>query len=203
MGFVHLHLHTTYSFLDGMIKPKELMNRLKELDMNAAAITDHGNMHGVVDFYQTAGNAGIKPILGIEAYISADSRKERVQGDAYHIVLLAENEVGYKNISYLTSHAFVDGFYYKPRIDKKLLEKFSEGLICLSACIQGEIPRLLLDDKKDQALEVLDFYKNIFGEDYYIEMFDKKGIPRPFTASPEYFDSIVDGLRVSSSSEFS
>ncbi|MCK5807979.1 DNA polymerase III subunit alpha [bacterium] len=202
MGFVHLHLHTTYSFLDGMIKPKELMVRLKELDMNAAAITDHGNMHGVVDFYTTARDAGIKPILGIEAYISADSRKERVQGDAYHIVLLAESEIGYKNISYLSSHAFVDGFYYKPRIDRELLEGRSEGIIALSACMGGEISRALIPERitkeiseseanslvknanKTKAIKIGREYQEIFGKDNFFIEIQVNGIQKQEMINP-------------------
>ncbi len=189
MGFVHLHLHTTYSFLDGLIKPKELMRRLQELGMPACAITDHGNMHGVVDFYLNAVNSGIKPILGIEAYIAAGSRKKRERDDAYHIVLLAENEQGYKNLSYLTSQSFVDGFYRKPRIDRELLQGHSEGIIALSACLGGEIARALIPERLSQsvsqemeqsliknanmekAVKLAEEYQRIFGKDnFFIEL---------------------------------
>ena len=203
MSFVHLHLHTTYSFLDGMIKPAELMPRLQELGMDAAAITDHGNMHGVIDFYQTAKRAGIKPILGIEAYISADTRKDHTdRGDAYHIVLLAENEIGYKNLSYLTSHAFVDGFYYKPRIDRELLEGRSEGIIALSACMGGEIARALIPTRlkgtvsteeaenlvknanKTKAIKIAKEYQEIFGKNNFFIELQVNGIQKQDMINP-------------------
>ncbi len=198
MAFVNLHLHTIYSFLDGLIKPAELFPRIKELGMNAVAITDHGNMHGVVDFYTQAlafsgaksiEDAEVKPILGMETYISADDRTKKVRGDTFHLVLLAENEVGYKNLSYLSSYAFIDGFYYKPRIDRNLLKNHSEGLIALSACLGGEIASALIPERLpnklskeeqekyiksaniDKAVKIAREYQEIFGkENFFIEI---------------------------------
>ncbi len=172
MAFVHLHLHTIYSFLDGLNRPKRLMKEVRNLGMKAVAITDHGNMHGVVEFYTAAKSEGIKPIIGMEAYIAAGSRKERVsQQDAYHLVLLATNQTGYQNLMYLTTCSYLDGFYYKPRIDRELLKDHAEGLIATSACLAGEIPRALAEGNKKKALHLAGEYREMFGRDnFFIEL---------------------------------
>ncbi len=143
MAFTHLHVHTEYSLLDGSSKIKELTRRAKELGMDSLAITDHGVMYGVIDFYKAAREAGIKPIIGCEVYVSPGSRfdRERVSGEDryYHLVLLAENNTGYQNLMKIVSKGFVDGFYYKPRVDYEILEQYHEGIIALSACLAGEV----------------------------------------------------------------
>lgn len=175
-GFTHLHLHTQYSLLDGAIPAERLFKRCKELGMDAAAITDHGNMFGAVDFYTKAKAAGIKPILGIEAYMAPDSRFDRQKGSddekAYHhLILLAENLAGYKNLLKLTSLGYIEGFYYKPRIDKPLLAELNEGLICTTACIAGEVPRLLFRHDVEGADRAVDAFLNIFGpERFFLEI---------------------------------
>jgi DNA polymerase-3 subunit alpha len=185
-NFVHLHVHTEYSLLDGACKIKELVKKAKEANMPAVAITDHGNMHGYVQFYQECVKNDIKPIIGCEFYVAPESRfkKSRASSDdndAYggpaHLVLLAKNKKGYKNLLKLSSLAFTEGFYYKPRIDGELIEKYSEGLICLSACLGGEIPRLIMSGQLDRAKERALWYQNVYGKDhYYLELQDH-GIP--------------------------
>ena len=143
-GFTHLHLHTQYSLLDGAVAFDKLFARCKELGMESVAITDHGNMFGAVEFYQKAKAEGIKPIIGIEAYIAPGSRFDKagsggsgIKDAAYHLLLLAENTTGYKNLLKLSSQAYTEGFYYRPRIDKEILAEYNEGIICTSACIGG------------------------------------------------------------------
>ena len=156
MSFTHLHVHTEYSLLDGSNKIKEYVSRVKELGMNSAAITDHGVMYGVIDFYKAARAAGIKPVLGCEVYVAPGSRfdKEAVgSGDDryYHLVLLAENDLGYHNLMKIVSRGFVDGFYYKPRGDYEVLETYHEGVIALSACLAGEVQRYLARGMYEEA----------------------------------------------------
>lgn len=145
MSFAHLHVHTEYSLLDGSNKIKEYVARVKELGMNSAAITDHGVMYGVIDFYRAAKEAGIKPILGCEVYVAPGSRfdREKVEGEEryYHLILLAENDKGYHNLMKIVSRGFTEGYYYKPRIDREVLETYHEGIICLSACLAGEVQK--------------------------------------------------------------
>ena len=147
MAFTHLHVHTEYSLLDGSSKIKELAVRAKELGMDSMAITDHGAMYGVIDFYRAAREAGIKPILGCEVYVAPGSRfdRENVHGEDryYHLVLLAENNEGYQNLMKIVSKGYVDGFYYKPRVDMEVLKTYHKGIIALSACLAGEVPRFL------------------------------------------------------------
>ncbi|MCX7885569.1 MAG: DNA polymerase III subunit alpha [Caloramator sp.] len=173
-NFVHLHVHTEYSLLDGSARIKELINRAKELNMKSLAITDHGVMYGVIDFYKTCLQAGIKPIIGCEIYIAPRGRyKKENSYDAanYHLVLLAKNNEGYKNLMKIVSEAFVDGFYYKPRADYELLSKYSKDIIALSACLGGEIQTLLLEGKYDEAKEKALMYREIFGKDnFYLEL---------------------------------
>ncbi len=171
--FVHLHMHTEYSLLDGANRIKDLPTRVKELGMNSIAITDHGVMYGVIDFYKACKKEGIKPIIGCEVYVAPRSRIQKEPGidNHYnHLILLAKNNQGYKNLSKLVSLGFVEGYYYKPRIDKEILEKYHEGLICLSACLAGEVNQALLNGQMEKAEEVALWHKKVFGEDYYIEI---------------------------------
>ena len=172
-NFVHLHIHSEFSLLDGANRIKDLPKRAKELGMDSIAITDHGVMYGAIDFYKACKKEGIKPIIGCEVYVALRSRFEKEAGidnKYYHLILLAKNNQGYKNLSKLVSLGFVDGYYYKPRIDKEILEKYHEGLICLSACLAGEINQKLLYGTQEEAEESALWYKNLFGEDYYIEI---------------------------------
>ncbi|MEG6584606.1 DNA polymerase III subunit alpha [Dendrosporobacter sp. 1207_IL3150] len=179
-NFVHLHVHTEYSLLDGASRIEHLVMRVKELGMPAVAITDHGSMYGVIDFYKQAKKHGVKPIIGCEVYVAPRSRLEKsaVEGEAYyHLVLLAENNTGYRNLVEIVSRGYSEGFYYKPRIDKELLQKYSEGLICLSACIAGEIPNMLLKGDIANAEKLAKEYKEIMGPDnFYLELQDH-GMP--------------------------
>ncbi|MDY5578393.1 DNA polymerase III subunit alpha [Porcincola intestinalis] len=179
MKFAHLHCHTEYSLLDGSNKIKAYVTRVKELGMDAAAITDHGVMYGVIDFYRACEKEGIKPILGMEAYVAPRSRFDRdgSQDREYaHLILLAKNETGYKNLMLLSSEAFLHGFYYKPRIDYDLLAEHAEGLVCLSACLAGDIPQLLLKNRYDDAKALAARLQSIFHGDFYIEL-QNQGIP--------------------------
>ena len=182
MAFTHLHVHTEYSLLDGSNKINEYVSRVKELGMDSAAITDHGVMYGVIDFYRAAKAAGINPILGCEVYVAPGSRFDREVGSGddryYHLVLLAENNQGYQNLMKIVSKGFVEGFYYKPRVDLELLREYHEGLIALSACLAGEVARYLqkgmYEDGKKAALR----YQEIFGEgNFFLELQDH-GIPQ-------------------------
>lgn len=180
-GFVHLHTHTEYSLLDGSNKIKEYVHRVKELGMNSAAITDHGVMYGVIDFYRAAKEEGIKPVIGCEVYVSVGSRLERelVPGEDryYHLVLLAENDIGYANLMKIVSTGFVEGFYYKPRVDKETLIKYHEGIIALSACLAGEIPRIISKGMFKEAVKCALDYEKIFGRgNFFLELQDH-GIP--------------------------
>ncbi len=176
MDFTHLHVHTEYSLLDGCCRIKELIDRAAELGQKSIAITDHGVMYGVIDFYKYAVKKGVKPIIGCEVYVAPGSRFEKQRGaeGAYnHLVLLCENNEGYKNLIKLVSAGFTEGFYSKPRIDKELLEKHSGGLIALSACLAGEIPRLLLAGKYEKAKQAALYYDSLFGRgNYYLELQD-------------------------------
>ena len=171
--FVHLHIHSEFSLLDGANRIKDLPVRAKELGMNAMAITDHGVMYGVIDFYKACKKEGIKPIIGCEVYVAMRSRFDKepgVDNRYYHLILLAKNNQGYKNLSKLVSIGFTEGYYYKPRIDLEVLEKYHEGLICLSACLAGAVNQALLNGQNEKAEEIALWHKKIFGEDYYIEI---------------------------------
>ena len=177
--FVHLHTHTEYSLLDGSNKIREYVARVKELGMDAAAITDHGVMYGVLDFYKEAKAAGIKPIIGCEVYVAPGSRFDREVGKGdnedryYHLILLAENDLGYANLIKIVSVGFVDGYYYRPRVDLETLERFHEGLICTSACLAGEVQKHLLRGFYEEAKAAALRYRDIFGEDnYFLELQD-------------------------------
>lgn len=187
MAFAHLHVHTEYSLLDGSNKIKEYVKRVKELGMDSAAITDHGVMYGVIDFYRAAKEAGIKPIIGCEVYVAPNSRfdKELTGGDDryYHLVLLAENNTGYANLMKIVSKGFTEGYYYKPRVDMEILNRYHEGIIALSACLAGEVARDiqkgLIDEAKKAALK----YQACFGKDNYFLELQDHGIPTQRTVN--------------------
>jgi len=175
--FVHLHLHTQYSLLDGACQLDKLIHKIKEYKMPACAITDHGNMFGAIEFYDLAMKNGIKPIIGSEVYIAPDSRFDKtsrgIQEASFHLILLAKNETGYKNLMKLVSIGFLEGFYYRPRIDKEVLAKHKDGLICTSACLKGEIPHFINTNQMHQAKKAIDQYRQIFGKDnFYLEIQD-------------------------------
>ncbi len=171
--FTHLHVHSQYSILDGAAAIKSLVSKAKNDNMDALAITDHGNMFGAKEFHNEAKKQGIKPILGCEAYVARRSRLEKSDksdGGGFHLILLAKNKTGYKNLIKLVSYGWTEGFYYRPRIDKELLVKYHEGLIASSACLHGEIPWLLRHEGIDAALKALEEYRSIFGDDFYLEL---------------------------------
>ena len=172
--FSHLHLHTEYSLLDGACRIKPLMKQLKELGMQSCAITDHGVMYGVVDFYRAAKEEGIHPVIGCEVYVCPDmENKTSLTRDYSHLILLCENQKGYQNLSRLVSEGFIRGYYYRPRVDYDLLAQYSEGLIALSACLSGDLPKLLLDGRENEARAMAQRYLAIFGRDhFYIELQD-------------------------------
>jgi len=169
--FTHLHVHTEYSLLDGMCRIPQLLSRARELGMDSLAITDHGTMYGVIEFYRNAREAGIKPIIGCEIYVAPGDRLSRNAGDKsnYHLILLAKNQTGYQNLIQLTTKAHLEGFYYKPRVDKGLLEQYNQGLVALSACLAGEIPQLILGGRHEEAKQTALWYKKTFG-DFYLEI---------------------------------
>ena len=173
--FTHLHVHTEYSLLDGACRIDRMFDRLKAMGQTACAITDHGVMYGCVAFFDAAKAAGIKPIIGCEVYVATRTRFDkvnRIDGNN-HLILLCKNETGYKNLIKMVSAGFTEGFYSKPRIDKQLLEKYHDGLICLSACLAGEIPKALLAGDYDRARQTALWYRDLFGaENYYIELQD-------------------------------
>ena len=174
MSFVHLHLHTEYSLLDGACRIDRLASVCKEKNMNAVAITDHGVMYGVIDFYRACKKEGIKPIIGCEVYVAPRSRFDStfdLDKEYYHLILLCENNEGYQNLIKLVSLGFTEGFYKKPRVDRELLEKYHEGLICLSACLAGEIPRKIVKNDYEDAKKTALYYQNLFGkENFFLEL---------------------------------
>ena len=178
-NFVHLHVRSEFSLLDGANRIKDLPVRAKELGMDSIALTDHGVMFGVVDFYKACKKEGVKPIIGCEVYVAPRTRFDKEAGidnHYYHLILLAKNETGYKNLSNLVSMGFTEGFYYKPRIDYEILEKYHEGLICLSACLAGHVNREILNNNMEKAEEIALWHKNLFGKDYYLEI-QPNGLP--------------------------
>lgn len=189
MEFTHLHVHTEYSLLDGSSKIKEITSRAKELGMKSLAITDHGVMYGVIDFYKAAREVGIKPILGCEVYVAPGSRFDKQPGESesryYHLVLLAENNIGYKNLMKIVSRGFTEGFYYKPRVDYEVLEQFHEGIIALSACLAGEVQRYLARGMYEAGCEAAKRYEGIFGKgNFFLELQDH-GIPEQKYVNPQ------------------
>ncbi len=189
MEFTHLHVHTEYSLLDGSSKIKEITARAKELGMDSLAITDHGVMYGVIDFYKAAKEVGIKPILGCEIYVSPGSRFDKQPGESderyHHLVLLAENDIGYGNLMKIVSRGFTEGFYYKPRVDYEVLQNYHEGIIALSACLAGEVQRYLSRGMYEMACEAAKRYENIFGKgNFFLELQDH-GIPDQKYVNPQ------------------
>ena len=177
MAFTHLHVHTEYSLLDGSNKVKECVKRVKELGMDSCAITDHGVMYGVINFYRAAREAGINPILGCEVYVAPGSRFDKEAGSGedryYHLVLLAENNTGYANLMKIVSKGHTEGFYYKPRVDLEILEQYHEGIIALSACLAGEVQRYIMRGLIDEAKKSALRYEAIFGKNnFFLELQD-------------------------------
>ena len=172
--FIPLHIHSEYSLLDGMIRVPDLVNYAKENDLPAIAITDHGVMYSAIEFYELAKMAGINPLIGCEFYVhDGDIHKQEAHHNPlYHLILIAKNQQGYKNLIKLVSTAWCEGFYYKPRINFELLKEYHEGLICTSACLAGEVIKNLLAGDKDKAKETAKRYKDLFGDDYYLELQD-------------------------------
>ena len=181
--FTHLHVHTEYSLLDGASKIPELVAYAKELGMDSLAITDHGVMYGAVEFYQECTKAGIKPIIGCEVYLAKGSHLDMTEKTRYHLILLAENDIGYHNLMKIVSKGQLEGFYYKPRVDKDVLRTYSEGIICLSACIAGEVPRLINSGNMDGARRCVQEYIDIFGKDNYFLEIQNHDIPEEKTAA--------------------
>ncbi len=185
-NFTHLHVHTQYSLLDGAARIPDLVKRAKSLGQTALAVTDHGVMYGVVDFYKACQKEGIKPLIGMETYVAPRSMRDREGSqdrDYGHLILLCKNQTGYENLMYLSSEAFLNGFYYRPRIDYDLLEQHCEGLVCLSACLAGDIPQALLQNNYDGALAYAKRLQRMFGEDFYIEL-QNHGIPEQLQVLP-------------------
>ncbi|MDD5659319.1 MAG: PHP domain-containing protein, partial [Actinomycetota bacterium] len=182
-NFVHLHVHSEYSLLDGAVRIKDLIKKVQEFGMPAVALTDHGVMYGIIEFYNAAKKAQIKPLLGCEVYLAPNGRldkqirKNNGDDNFYHLTLIAENIKGYKNLMKLVSLGFLEGFYYKPRIDKELLREYGQGLIALSGCIKGEIARLFQSGKADKARNALEEYIDIFGKDNFFLEIQDSGIP--------------------------
>ena len=174
MSFVHLHTHTEYSFLDGACRIGPLVKRAKELNMNALAITDHGDMCGVIEFYKEAKAAGIKPLIGCEVYVAAKDRNIKTHDNGnttHHLVLIAKNMTGYRNLIKVVSAGFIDGFYYKPRVDFSVLKQHAEGLICLSACLAGEIPQAIVNGDEERAKKLIAQYSSLYGkENFFLEI---------------------------------
>src|SRR5574341_1301442 len=179
--FVHLHMHSEYSVLDGASRHEDLIQQVKALGMNAVAQTDHGNLFGAIEFYQNAKELGIKPIIGCEIYVSPGSRFEKkshnIKEASYHLIVLAQDKTGYQNLMKLASIGYLEGFYYRPRIDKEVLQQYAEGLIGLSSCLKGEVNYLYLEGKEEEARKAAGEYHEIFGKDgFYLELQDH-GIP--------------------------
>ena len=188
MAFTHLHVHTEYSMLDGISRIPELVERTGELGMDALSITDHGTFYGVVDFYSACREAGIKPIIGCEVYVAHNSRHEKnsTERSPAHLVLLARDNTGYRNLMQLVTKAHVEGFYNRPRVDKGLLEEFGSGLVCLSGCPSAEVPRLLADGNYDGAVKAAGWYRELFGDGYFLELQRHQHVPQ--------LDQINEGL---------
>ena len=178
MDFVHLHVHTEYSLLDGAIRINDLVKKVKDMGMKSVAITDHGNMFGVIEFYKKCMSEGIKPIIGCEVYVAPRSRLDKqgkIDTEPNHLILLAMNNKGYHNLVKLCSAGFTEGFYYKPRIDMDILKKYNEGLICLSACLAGKVATQIVNTNTNGARETIKEFIEIFGtERYFLELQDNK-----------------------------
>ncbi|HEY7466237.1 MAG TPA: PHP domain-containing protein, partial [Dehalococcoidia bacterium] len=176
--FTHLHLHTEYSLLDGLTRIPQLMDRIQAMGQPAVAMTDHGNLFGAIDFYREARSRGIKPILGVEAYVAPGSRHSREAGDnqPYHLTMLARNKTGYRNLLKLVTASHLEGYYYRPRMDRELLEQHGEGIIVLSGCPSGELHRLIFDGRMDDAKATINWYRDVF-DAYYLEVQDTSELP--------------------------
>ena len=188
MSFTHLHLHTEYSLLDGACRIKPLVQRAKELGQSALAVTDHGVMYGVIDFYRACIKEGVKPIIGCEVYVAPRTRFDKtyeLDKDYYHLILLCENNTGYHNLMKLVSLGFTEGFYSKPRVDRELIERYHEGLICLSACLSGELPKKLLSGDYSSALAAAEYYQRVFGKDNYFIELQNHGIEEQLRVNPD------------------
>ena len=171
--FIHLHVHTEYSLLDGLSKIHHLVKHVKEMGMDQVAVTDHGVMYGIVDFYKKALKEQVKPIIGMEAYttnVKHSERPERSKVKNFHLLLLAKNNIGYKNLMKLTSIAHLEGYYYRPRVDRETLAKYSDGLICTSGCPLGEIGQSLINDDYKEAKKTAEWFISVFGKNYYLEL---------------------------------
>src|SRR5438477_2819056 len=169
--FVHLHNHSDYSLLDGASSIPRMVERAAELSMPALALTDHGSLFGAIEFYQEARRAGVKPLVGMEAYVTRGRRQDKTRDSAHHLVLLARDEIGFKNLMRLSSLAFLEGFYYKPRVDHEVLSQYAQGLLALSACPQGAVASDLLEARDDAALATAMMYRDLFGADnYFLEI---------------------------------
>ena len=186
MRYVPLHVHSEYSLLDGAIRNKELINFAKEHNFEAVAVTDHGVMYGAIELYRLSKDSQFKVLLGCEFYVLHGdiTTKDASNRELYHLVLIAKNNTGYQNLVKLVSIAHIQGFYYKPRINREILEQHSEGLICLSACIQGELAQEVLHGSKEKSREVAKYYKELFKDDYYIELQDH-GLDDQKRSNPE------------------
>ncbi len=178
--FTHLHLHTEYSLLDGLTRIPQLMDHVKEMGQEAVAMTDHGNLYGAIDFYREARSRGIKPIIGVEAYVAPRSRLTREVGDSqpYHLTMLAKNKTGYQNLLKLVTDAHLNGYYYRPRIDRQLIAdgNLGEGIVVLSGCPSGELHRNILDGNIEGAKETINWYREHF-DGYYLEVQDTTALP--------------------------
>ena len=176
--FSHLHVHTEYSMLDGLSRLEPLVGRAKELGMDSLAITDHGGMYGAIDFYQIAKSEGIRPIIGCEMYVAPGSRHERNPNERspYHMTVLAKNNTGYQNLAKLITMSHLEGFYYKPRVDREILERHHDGLIVMSGCPSGEVPTLITQGRMDEARATANWYREVFG-DYYLEFMRHGDVP--------------------------
>jgi len=193
-NFTHLHTHSHYSLLSALPKVDELVKTAKSSGMTALALTDNGNMYGAIEFYKTCKSEGIKPIIGVDAYLSARSRFDKQSGvdkDRYHLTLLAKNAIGYKNLMKLTTLAHLEGFYYKPRIDEELLAQHSQGLIAMSACLQGKIPRLVIANKIKEAEELALKYQKIFGKDNFYFNIHALELASPLTLTANFEDDVL------------
>ena len=190
--FIHLHVHSHYSLLDGLSRIPEMVKTAKADGMEALALTDHGVMYGSIEFYQECKKLGIKPIIGVEAYIAPRSRFEKeagVDNKRFHLTLLAKNQIGYKNLMRLISLSYLEGYYYKPRMDREILKQYSEGIICLSGCPGGELARALFNTDIEKAREIINTYINIFGkENYFLEVMAHSEI--------ENDDKVVEQIKI-------
>ena len=178
--FTHLHTHTEYSMLDGISRIPDLVDQTQKLGMESLAITDHGSMYGAVDFYSECKERGIKPIIGVETYVAHNHRSDRSGSERspHHLVLLARDNTGYRNLMQLVTHAHLEGFHYRPRIDKELLDKYQQGLICLSGCPSAEVPKLIAEGNITEANRVALWYKERFGDGYFLELQQHTDVPQ-------------------------